>query len=69
MDRHDLNHQVTVDEIIAELNRQIMNLNFELTVNKMALQKLQNLIAKTEETGNKTGEDFQVENNSYKKLF
>lgn len=58
MDRHDLNHQVTVDEIIAELNRQIMNLNFELTVNKMALQKLQNLIAKTEETGNKTGEDF-----------
>lgn len=58
MDRHDLNYQVTVDEIIAELNRQISSLNFELTVNKLALQKLQNLIAKTEETGDKTGEDF-----------
>lgn len=58
MDRHDINYQVTVDEIIAELNRQISSLNFELTVNKLALQKLQNLVAKTEETGNKTGEVF-----------
>lgn len=52
---YDINEtgQVTVDEIIAELNRQIMNLNFELTVNKMAVQKLQNLIASYQENAKK----------------
>ncbi len=57
MDRHDLNKdsktQVTVDEIIGDLNRQIMNLNFELTVNKLAVQKLQNLVAEYEQFDNK----------------
>jgi hypothetical protein len=60
MDRYDLNKdsktQVTVDEIIGELNRQIMNLNFELTVNKMAVQKLQNLVAEYEQSANKTAD-------------
>lgn len=52
---HDINEngQVTVDEIISELNRQIMNLNFELTVNKMAVQKLQSLLALEQETSKK----------------
>jgi hypothetical protein len=60
MDRYDLNKdtkmQVTVDEIINELNRQIMNLNFELTVNKMAVQKLQNLVAEYEQSANKNAD-------------
>jgi hypothetical protein len=54
MDRSSLNKdsgQVTVDEIIAELNRQISSLNFELTVNKLAVQKLQKIISTYEETG------------------
>jgi hypothetical protein len=50
MDRHDLEHdsslQVTVDEIIAELNKQISTLNFDLTVTRLALQKLQNEFVK-----------------------
>jgi hypothetical protein len=53
MDRSSLNKdsgQVTVDEIIAELNRQISSLNFELTVNKLAVQKLQKIILTYEET-------------------
>jgi len=53
MDRSSLNKdsgQVTVDEIIAELNRQISSLNFELTVNKLAVQKLQKIISSYEET-------------------
>ena len=45
MDRDDLNKdanmQVTLEEIVNELNKQIANLNFELTVNKLALQKIQ----------------------------
>jgi uncharacterized coiled-coil protein SlyX len=50
MDRHDLEHdaslQVTVDEIITELNKQISTLNFDLMVTRLALQKLQNEFAK-----------------------
>ena len=50
MDRHDLEHdsslQVTVDEIIAELNKQISTLNFDLMVTRLALQKLQNEFVK-----------------------
>lgn len=49
MDRHDLDNsslQVTVDEIIAELNKQISTLNFDLMVTRLALQKLQIELAK-----------------------
>lgn len=50
MDRHDLNNetslQVTVDEIIEELNKQIAALNFDLTVARLAVKKLQNELAK-----------------------
>ena len=46
MDRHDLDNdsslKVTVDEIITELNKQIATLNFDLTVARLAVQKLQN---------------------------
>jgi hypothetical protein len=50
MDRPDINNnnslQVTAEEIFAELNQQIMALNFELTVNKIAVKKLQEELAK-----------------------
>lgn len=50
MDRYDLNNdtslQVTVDEIIEELNKQIASLNFDLTVTRLAVKKLQNELAK-----------------------
>ena len=58
MDRYDLNKetslQVTIDEIIAELNKQIASLNFDLTVTKLAVQKLQNELAKQTEPDQKT---------------
>lgn len=58
MDRHDINNenslQVTVDEIIAELNKQIASLNFDLTVTKLAVQKLQNELAKQTEPAQRT---------------
>lgn len=57
MDRYDLENknsvQVTVDEIIAELNKQISTLNFDLTVARMALQKLQIEFAKQTEPSHK----------------
>jgi hypothetical protein len=59
MDRHDLEHdsslQVTVDEIIAELNKQISTLNFDLIVTRLALQKLQNEFVKHTEAHKETG--------------
>lgn len=49
MDRDAINvdqaYQVTVEEIIAELNKQIASLNFELTVSKLAITKMQNQLA------------------------
>jgi hypothetical protein len=57
MDRHDLENgsslQVTVDEIIAELNKQISTLNFDLTVTRLALQKLQIEFAKQTQSSSK----------------
>ena len=57
MDRHDLENgsslQVTVDEIIAELNKQISTLNFDLTVTRLALQKLQIELAKQTQPSSK----------------
>jgi hypothetical protein len=57
MDRHDLEHdsslQVTVDEIIAELNKQISTLNFDLMVTRLALQKLQIEFVKHTQPSNK----------------
>lgn len=48
MDRTPLNQetnlQVTLEEIVAELNKQIASLNFELTVSKLVVQKLQNAL-------------------------
>lgn len=64
MDRPDLNKdsgQVTVDEIIAELNRQISSLNFELTVNKLAVQKLQKIISYYEETDDRKSKNIAQE--------
>lgn len=50
MDRHDIKQDsslnVTADEIFAELNQQIASLNFELTVNKIIVKKLQEELAK-----------------------
>jgi hypothetical protein len=58
MDRDALieqqSYQVTVDEIIAELNKQISSLNFELTVNKIAIAKLQNQLANMLAPGKET---------------
>lgn len=39
------NTQVTADEIIQELNKQVGNLNCELIVAKLAIKKLQDIIA------------------------
>jgi uncharacterized coiled-coil protein SlyX len=45
MDRNvvtpDSNFQVSLEEVVAELNKQIANLNFELTASKIAIQKMQ----------------------------
>jgi uncharacterized coiled-coil protein SlyX len=45
MDRNvvtpDNSFQVSLEEIVAELNKQIANLNFELTASKIAIQKMQ----------------------------
>jgi hypothetical protein len=49
VDRPDINNnslQVTVEEILSELNQQISSLNFELTVSKIAVKKLQEELAK-----------------------
>jgi hypothetical protein len=55
-------YQVTVDEIITELNKQISSLNFELTVSKLAIGKLQNqlanLLAPGKETSKINSSDF-----------
>lgn len=57
MDRNDLNNRVTTDEVIAELNTQIGNLNYELVVTKLAVVKLQrtveDLFKKLEDTKKK----------------
>ena len=37
--------QVTAEEIIQELNKQVGNLNCELIVAKLAIKKLQDIIA------------------------
>lgn len=48
MDRTPVNQdngfQVSLEEVITELNKQIASLNFELTVSKIAIQKLQNAL-------------------------
>lgn len=36
--------QVSLEEIVAELNKQISSLNFELTASRLAIQKLQNAL-------------------------
>jgi hypothetical protein len=48
MDGNALNNnsgQVTADEIIQELNKQVGNLNCELIVARLAIKKLQDIIA------------------------
>jgi uncharacterized coiled-coil protein SlyX len=48
MDRTHINQQqelqVSLEEIVAELNKQISSLNFELTASRLAIQKLQNAL-------------------------
>lgn len=48
MDRDIVNQsnasQVSLEEIVAELNKQIGSLNFELTASRLAIQKLQNAL-------------------------
>jgi uncharacterized coiled-coil protein SlyX len=48
MDRTNINQQqelqVSLEEIVAELNKQISSLNFELTASRLAIQKLQNAL-------------------------
>lgn len=48
MDRAHINQQqelqVSLEEIVAELNKQIASLNFELTASRLAIQKLQNAL-------------------------
>lgn len=48
MDRTSINQQqelqVSLEEIVAELNKQISSLNFELTASRLAIQKLQNAL-------------------------
>nr|DAT56971.1 MAG TPA: hypothetical protein [Caudoviricetes sp.] len=63
MDRNDLvpqekELQVTYEEIIAELNAQITTLNFDLTVSKLAIKKLQEALIKSSQTVDKKGNDF-----------
>jgi len=36
--------QVTLEDIVVELNKQIASLNFELTASRLAIQKLQNAL-------------------------
>lgn len=66
MDRDVINseqsYQVSVEEIVAELNKQISSLNFELTVSRLAMAKLQNqlavLLASNQEVSKKNSSDF-----------
>lgn len=63
MDRNDLvpqekELQVTYEEIIAELNAQITTLNFDLTVSKLAIKKLQEALVKSSKTVDKKDNDF-----------
>jgi uncharacterized coiled-coil protein SlyX len=48
MDRTTVNTQnslqVTLEDIVVELNKQIASLNFELTASRLAIQKLQNAL-------------------------
>lgn len=53
MDRTHINQQqelqVSLEEIVAELNKQISSLNFELTASRLAIQKLQNALQNANE--------------------
>ena len=44
MDGNAINTQVSLEEIVIELNKQIASMNFELTASKIAIQKLQNAL-------------------------
>ena len=48
MDRTSINQQqdlqVSLEEIVVELNSQISSLNFELTASRLAIKKLQNAL-------------------------
>ena len=60
MDRTTINNenslQVSLDEIVLELNKQIASLNFELTASRLAIQKLQNAL---QDMNNHTHENEQ----------
>ena len=60
MDRTTVNNenslQVSLDEIVLELNKQIASLNFELTASRLAIQKLQNAL---QDMSNHTHENEQ----------
>jgi hypothetical protein len=64
MDRTNMNQdtQVTLEEIVGELNSQITTLNFELTASRIAIKKLQaaleNSTKTTSKTVKKTDNDF-----------
>jgi hypothetical protein len=49
MDRTSINQQqelqVTLEEIVVELNNQISSLNFELTASRLAIKKLQAVLS------------------------
>lgn len=45
MDRNDLDYSVNVDEIITELANQIGKLSLELAASRLAIQKMQKVIA------------------------
>ena len=60
MDRTTVNNennlQVTLEEIIEELNKQIATMNFELTASRLAIQKMRNAL---QDMSNHTHENEQ----------
>lgn len=70
MDRTSINQQqelqVSLEEIVAELNKQISSLNFELIASRLAIQKLQNALHNANEHTHENDQETVKANNKNK---
>lgn len=70
MDRTHINQQqelqVSLEEIVAELNKQISSLNFELTASRLAIQKLQNALHNADGHTHENDEEMAKEKSKIK---
>ena len=70
MDRTSINQQqdlqVSLEEIVVELNKQIASLNFELTASRLAIQKMQNALHNANEHSHENDQAAVKENSKNK---